>query len=145
MDPKTISKDNCQNLRVIIVDDSIMMRNILMSYLRDYGIKEIKYAQDGESALREISEARGLGMLFDIVFLDWNMPGATGYDVLTKCRGDKSNDNTAIVMVTAENKQRNVLEAIKAGATAYMIKPISKTELDSKFPQVLNWITKNSR
>ena len=142
MEPNNISKEHCENLRVIIVDDSIMMRNILMSYIHDYGIKEIKYAADGASALREISESRALGMPFDIVFLDWNMPGATGYDVLTQCRANNLNDNTAIVMVTAENKQRNVLEAIKAGATAYMIKPISKTELDSKFPQILTWLKK---
>lgn len=143
MEPNNQPNIECEKLRVILVDDSIMMRNILMSYLRDYGIKEIKYAADGESAIREISEARGIGMPFDIVFLDWNMPGATGYDVLTTCRGDKANDNLAIVMVTAENKQRNVLEAIKAGATAYMIKPISKTELDSKFPQILNWLSRS--
>ncbi len=142
MQPITIPKEKCESLRVIIVDDSIMMRNILMSYLRDYGIKEIKYAQDGESTLREISESRSLGMPFDVVFLDWNMPGATGYDVLSQCRSDKANDNMAIIMVTAENKQRSVLEAIKAGATAYMIKPVSKTELDSKFPQVLKWLDK---
>jgi two-component system chemotaxis response regulator CheY len=142
MEPNIASNPACEKLRVIIVDDSIMMRNILMSYLRDYGIKDIKYAADGESALSEIASARSIGLPFNIVFLDWNMPGATGYDVLTNCRSDKSNDNTAIVMVTAENKQRNVLEAIKAGATAYMIKPISKTELDSKFPQILTWLSK---
>lgn len=142
MDANNPLAEQCEKLRVIIVDDSIMMRNILMGYIHDYGIKEIKYAADGEAALREISESRALGMPFDIVFLDWNMPGLTGYDVLTKCRADKTNDNTAIIMVTAENKQRNVLEAIKAGATAYMIKPISKTELDSKFPQILNWLRK---
>lgn len=138
-------KSRTENLRILLVDDSVLMRNILTGYLNEYGAHDIKFAPDGDIAIREIEESLRSGNLYNIVFLDWNMPGKTGFDVLTHFRAQKAYDKMAIVMVTAENKQKNVLEAIRAGATAYMIKPVSKVDLDAKMIQILNWLERNNK
>lgn len=127
-------------LKILVVDDNVMMRSILINYLKERGVQDIRTADNGSLALQMIEEAKSLGAPYDIVFLDWNMPGTSGFEVLSQCRNNPKHGKMAIVMVTAENKQRSVLEAIKAGATAYMIKPVSKAEMDTKFSQVCSWL-----
>ena len=135
----TLNK-NVSELKVMAVDDNTMMINLMIKMLGDLGFEKIDTAGDGKEAFQKIIDAKDEGERYDIVFLDWNMPGMYGYDVLRECREIIELGDMAIVMVTAENQKRSVLEAMKVGATSYITKPVSPDELSKKVNQVLEWM-----
>jgi len=107
--------------RVLIVDDSRIMRTIVKSYFDEQKIF-CRYleAPDGAAAL-EILEVEPV----QLVLLDWNMPKLNGLDFLKKVRAMEKFKDLPIIMVTSEKARFNVIEALKAGATDYIIKPIN--------------------
>lgn len=130
---------NAGDLNLLLVDDNIMTLNFTAALLKDFGFTKIETAGNGLEGWDKINQHRGQDDAYDIVFLDWNMPVMNGYDLLRKCRDDTELNSMAIVMVTAENQKRNILEATKAGATSYIIKPVVKDELFTKIAQVIEW------
>ena len=133
-----------QKLKVLVADDNQMMRSLVADGLRKMEIEQIDIVDNGEDALSAINSAAGTDQPYHIAFLDWHMPEMTGFDVLLKCREDKSLDQMAVVMLTAEQEQSNVLKAIQSGATAYLIKPVSRDALKSNMEKVLKWFEKNN-
>lgn len=131
-----------EDVKALVVDDNMMMRRIISDQLGNIGFVRIDDASSGEAAWDMINEAKGTETPYDVVFLDWNMPGMSGYDLLQKCREDCDLHKMAIVMVTAEDLKRSVLEAIKAGATFYMVKPVTEEDLEKMAGQVLEWLAK---
>lgn len=130
---------NVSDYKVLLVDDNSMTLNLVSTMLRSNGFMAIETALDGRIALEKIAEKEQEGNLYDIVFLDWNMPEVGGYEVLRQCRENRSYDNMAIVMLTAENQKRYMLEAIKIGATSYIVKPLAQDDLEKKLKQILEW------
>lgn len=122
------------DLKTLVVDDHLSMRRMIMDYLADLGFTNIASASNGDEATKELTEN-----VFDVVFLDWNMPGKTGYMLLQQCRQDTKYDNSAFVMVTAESHDRKVIEALKAGANSYIIKPFSREHFEKVVKSVLLW------
>ena len=135
-------KGDVSGFKVLVVDDNTMMINLITNMVRDLGFKDIDTAMDGKKAFEKIKAQKNSNAPFDIVFLDWNMPEMCGYDVLKECREMPEYSNMAIVMITAENQKRNVLEAMKAGATSYITKPVSQEMLTKKIEQILDWLEK---
>lgn len=126
--------------KVLLVDDNSMTINLISTMLKSHGVTNLQASFHGHDALKKINEAREESAPFDMVFLDWNMPDISGYEVLSQCRQNSQNDRTAFIMLTAENQKRSVLEALKAGATSYIIKPLSQDDLGKRLSQVFSWL-----
>lgn len=117
-------------LRALIVDDSMVMRKIIKRSLAAAGIDSIDEATDGAQGLEAVSQED-----YALVLMDWNMPNMTGIDAVRAIRG-RGND-IPIIMVTTESERSRVLEAIKAGANDYVMKPFSAEDLTERVSDVL--------
>lgn len=135
---------DAEETSILLVDDNLMTRTLTISMLEHFGFRDIDYAVSGMEAWEKIVKMKSSGRLCDVILLDWNMPGMSGYDLLRRCREDRGLDDIAIIMLTAENQKRNMLEAIKAGATSYITKPIAHEELFAKLSQAVAWKKKVS-
>jgi two-component system chemotaxis response regulator CheY len=122
-------------MRALIVDDSQAMRNIIKGGLKGMGIFE--FVEEAENSIEALKKMGGEG-LFHIVFLDWYMPDMEGYECLLKIRQNPMCNDTKIMMVTTENQQENVIRAVMAGATEYLMKPFSIDMLEEKVWMVLD-------
>ncbi|HBM91348.1 MAG TPA: hypothetical protein DD400_05695, partial [Rhodospirillaceae bacterium] len=97
-------------------------------------------AADGNEAIELVQKAKEVNQPYDLVFLDWNMPTISGIEVLNYFRTRPEYLGTAFVMLTAESEQQNIMKAIKAGATSYIIKPVSPSDLSKKLFEIYEWI-----
>ena len=129
---------NIPELRVLLVDDNVVVRKLIEMQLTNMGFANIDSASNSNEAQEKISVAA-----YDIVFLDWNMPGKSSYTLMQEYREDRQYDHIAFVMVTAESQERYTREALKAGATMYITKPIAPATFKEKIERVLAWIESN--
>jgi two-component system, chemotaxis family, chemotaxis protein CheY len=129
--------------KFLVVDDHSLIRRIVISELKKLGASGADEAADGAEAIQKIRSANLAGAPYHTVFLDWTMPNVNGPEVLSACRADRTLDNMAIVMLSSESEEENVLKALEAGATAYITKPFKAEMLDQKLEDVLKW--KSSR
>ena len=125
-----------KTLKVLVVDDFEMMRFVLAKGLREMQVKDIQEAANGREAIDKLTKEADAGAPFDIVFCDWNMPEATGLEVLEFCRVMPAYKNMPFVMVTAEAESQSVIKAVKSGATDYIVKPISPEDLAKKLHKI---------
>lgn len=112
-------------MKTLVVDDSVTMRRILVNILRNAGIAEVDEACDGQQAVDGVRAKR-----YDLVLMDWNMPNMLGIDALKQIRA--SGDQVPVIMVTTEAEKGRVLEALKAGASNYIIKPFKPESILAK-------------
>lgn len=126
---------NCAELQVLVVDDHMIMREHVRANLAAMGFKNIDQASTVAEAEEKMAKTR-----YDILFLDWVMPGKSGYMLLQKCREDASFHDVAMVMVTSQTEERHMVEAMKAGATAYIVKPFMPAAFQARLHPVLEWI-----
>ena len=127
-------------LKILIADDHFLVRQFVRNTLQESKITNIQTAADGNEAIDLIQKAREVKQSYDIVFLDWNMPTVSGLEVLNYFRARPEYGDTAFVMLTAESEQQNIMKAIKAGATSYIIKPVSPGDLSKKLFEIHEWI-----
>jgi two-component system chemotaxis response regulator CheY len=99
--------------------------------LKELGFTNIDEAEDGVAALQKLK-----GEPFDFVVSDWNMPNMTGIDLLKAIRADAALKHLPVLMVTAEAKKENIIEAAKAGASGYVVKPFTAATLDEKLTKI---------
>ncbi len=126
--------------RILIADDHFLIRQFVKRTLVDSGIENIELVNDGNEAVDSINASIESKNLYDIVFLDWNMPIMSGIDVLAYIRTKPMYQNTAVVMFTAESEKQNIMKAIKMGATSYILKPIAPMELNKKIREIMDWL-----
>ncbi len=119
------------NMKVLVVDDFSTMRRIVKNTLRQIGFTQIEEAEDGQKAFDRLMSEK-----FDFVVSDWNMPNMTGIDLLRKVRATPQIKDIPFLMVTAEAKQENIVEAIKAGVSNYIVKPFTVATLDEKVKKI---------
>jgi two-component system chemotaxis response regulator CheY len=119
------------NMKVLVVDDFSTMRRIVKNTLRQIGFTQIEEAEDGQKAFDRLMSEK-----FDFVVSDWNMPNMTGIDLLRKVRAEPTLKHLPFLMVTAEAKQENVVEAIKAGVSNYIVKPFTVATLQDKIAKI---------
>ena len=119
-------------MRVLVVDDFSTIRRIVRGILQRIGFTNIEEAEDGQKAYALLVSKK-----FDLVISDWNMPNMTGIDLLRRMRAHPQLHNLPFIMVTAEAKQENVLEAIKSGASNYIVKPFTALTLQEKIAKTL--------
>ncbi len=120
-----------ENTQVLVVDDFSTMRRIVRNLLKELGFANVQEAEDGVDALNKLR-----GEQFDFVVSDWNMPNMTGIELLRTIRADESLKHLPVLMVTAEAKKENIIEAAKAGASGYVVKPFTAATLDEKLKKI---------
>ena len=120
-------------MKFLVVDDFSTMRRIVRNLLKELGHTEVEEAEDGNAAL-----ARLKGDKFDFVVSDWNMPNMTGIDLLKAIRADDALKHIPVLMITAEAKKENIVEAAQAGASGYIVKPFTAATLDEKLKKIFN-------
>ena len=119
------------DMEVLVVDDASAMRKIVRGLLKELGFKHIREAENGQTALDELRRKRA-----DFVVSDWNMPVMTGIDLLRAIRGDERLKNIPVLMVTAEAKQENIMAAVQAGVSNYIVKPFNAHTLQEKLNKI---------
>ena len=113
------------------VDDFSTMRRIVRGLLKELGFVNVEEAEDGAVALNMLKAET-----FDFVVSDWNMPNMTGLELLKAIRADARLAHLPVLMVTAEAKKENIIEAAKAGASGYVVKPFTAATLDEKLNKI---------
>ena len=121
-----------QNLKFLVVDDFSTMRRIIRNLLKELGFTNVDEAEDGVAGLAKLR-----GGDFDFVISDWNMPNMTGIELLRAIRADAALKHLPVLMVTAEAKKENIIEAAQAGASGYVVKPFTAATLDEKLGKIL--------
>ena len=118
-------------MKILIVDDFSTMRRIIKNLLRDLGFTNVKEADDGNTALPMLTSEH-----FDFLVTDWNMPGMTGIDLLRAVRADERLKHLPVLMVTAEAKREQIIEAAQAGVNGYVVKPFTAVALKEKIEKI---------
>jgi two-component system, chemotaxis family, chemotaxis protein CheY len=119
-------------MKILLVDDSKMMRTIQKQILNNLGPVEFCEAADGVEALKTIGATSGG---FQLVLIDWNMPNMDGITLVNRIR--ETDKKTPLIMVTTEAEKSRILEAIKAGVNNYALKPFTPESLMEKVKQTL--------
>ncbi len=122
-----------KNMKILVVDDFSTMRRIVKNILRQLNFNNIVEADDGASALDILQKEK-----VDMVVSDWNMPKMTGLELLKAVRADDALKDIPFLMVTAEARQENIIEAVKSGVSNYIVKPFTAETLGQKINQVFN-------
>jgi two-component system chemotaxis response regulator CheY len=125
------------NMKFLVVDDFSTMRRIVRNLLKELGFTNVLEAEDGVDALNKLR-----GGDFDFVVSDWNMPNMTGIDLLRAIRADATLKHLPVLMVTAEAKRENIIEAAQAGASGYVVKPFTSGTLDEKLNKIFQTMQK---
>lgn len=128
---------NPSDLKVLVVDDHMIIRQVVEQNLRAMGFSHIDTAPDCGEA-----EDKFAATDYNIVFVDWILPGKSGFSMMQDYREDRKYDDVAFVMVTSESDERHMIEALKAGATSYIIKPVTPQLFQDKVGKVLEWLGK---
>lgn len=123
-DPKT---------KVLVVDDMMTMRKIVSKTCKEIGFTDITEAADGIQAWEKISSGTEP---FGLIISDWNMPNCTGIDLLKRIRADSRYGKLPFILVTAEAEKTQIIEAMQAGVSGYVVKPFTADSLREKIEAV---------
>ena len=122
-------------MKILVVDDFSTMRRIIKNLLRDLGFNNTSEADDGSTALPILQNGD-----FDFLVTDWNMPGMQGIDLLKAVRLDPKLAKLPVLMVTAESKRDQIVEAAQAGVNGYIVKPFTAVTLKEKIEKIFERI-----
>jgi two-component system chemotaxis response regulator CheY len=118
-------------MKFLVVDDFSTMRRIVRNLLKELGFTNVEEAEDGVNALQKLKSSD-----FDFVVTDWNMPNMTGIELLRAIRGDAALKGLPVLMITAEAKKENIIEAAQLGASGYIVKPFTASTLGEKLTKI---------
>lgn len=121
-----------KDMTVLVVDDFLTMRRIVRKILRDLDFQNIIEAEDGTVAV-DVLKAHKI----DLIVSDWNMPKMTGLDLLRHVRGQDDTKDIPFLMVTAEAQKENIIEAVKAKVSNYIVKPFTAATLEEKLAKIV--------
>jgi two-component system, chemotaxis family, chemotaxis protein CheY len=124
-----------RNIKILVVDDFATMRKVVRNLLKQAGYENIVEAEDGVTALRVLKSQK-----IDFVISDWNMPNMTGIELLKAIRADDDLAKMPFLMITAEALQDNVIAAVKAGVSNYIVKPFTAEILNEKIEKIMEKI-----
>jgi len=118
-------------MKILVVDDFSTMRRIIKNLLNELGFTNLDEADDGQTAWPKLQSGN-----YDFLVTDWNMPGMTGIELLKHVRANSTTANMPVLMVTAESKRKQIVEAAEAGVNGYIIKPFTVRTLKKKLDKV---------
>lgn len=119
------------NIKILVVDDMVTMRKIVKNILKQLGFANVDEAENGQEALQKLRSGT-----FGFVVSDWNMPVMTGIDMLRAIRADEQLKAIPVLMVTAEAQQSNLIEAVQAGVSNYIVKPFTAETMQEKIGKI---------
>jgi len=114
-------------MKILVVDDSLTMRKIIVNSLSRLGFKEVVEAENGKKAFESLSKGGA-----DLILTDWNMPEVSGLELVQMVRGNEALKKTPILMITTNSAKEEVVEALKAGVNNYLVKPFTPEALKEK-------------
>ena len=120
------------DMNILVVDDFSTMRRIIKNLLHDLGYQNVSEADDGNTALPMLRSGK-----FDFLITDWNMPGMPGLELLKIVRADAELSKMPVLMLTAEAKREQIIEAAQAGVSGYVIKPFTAVTLKETIDKIL--------
>ncbi|MGO9139647.1 MAG: response regulator [Syntrophales bacterium] len=121
-----------KKIKILVVDDFATMRKVIRNLLKQSGYENVAEAEDGVAAMSMLKSTK-----IDFVISDWNMPNMTGIELLKAVRSDNDLSAMPFLMVTAEALKTNVVEAVKAGVSNYIVKPFTAEVLGEKIDKIL--------
>lgn len=121
-----------KDLKILVVDDFPTMRKIVKGVLKQVGLNDVVEAEDGSKALEVLHSNTRI----NFVISDWNMPVMTGIELLKAVRADPKLRHLPFLMVTAEAEKENIVEAVKAGVSNYIVKPFNAATLKEKLDKI---------
>ena len=121
-----------KNLKILLVDDFATMRKVIRNLLKQGGFENVAEAEDGVAALKVLKSQP-----VDFVISDWNMPNMSGLELLKAVRADEELKELPFLMVTAEALKDNVVAAVKAGVSNYIVKPFTAEVLNEKIEKIV--------
>jgi two-component system chemotaxis response regulator CheY len=130
-----------REINILVVDDFSTMRKIVKDLLRELGFHHFDEADDGATAWPMVQTGK-----YDFIVSDWNMPEMTGIDLLRRVRTDENLKDTPFLLITAEAKRSQILEATQSGVDGYIVKPFTAATLNSKIHKIFERVAerKNS-
>lgn len=120
-------------MKILVVDDFSTMRKMIRGFLKDLGCNNVSEAEDGKDALQMLKKEK-----FDFVISDWNMPNTSGIELLKAVRADPTLAGIPMLLVTAEAKKDQIIEAAKAGVNGYIVKPFNMETLEEKIKKIFS-------
>jgi two-component system chemotaxis response regulator CheY len=121
-----------RDIKILVVDDFSTMRKVIKNLLKQAGFKNVVEAEDGVAALKVLKSQP-----VDFIISDWNMPNMTGLEFLKAVRADSELSGLPFLMVTAEALKDNIVKAVKAGVSNYVVKPFTAEVLNQKIEKIL--------
>jgi two-component system chemotaxis response regulator CheY len=118
--------------RFLVVDDFSTMRRIVSGLLRELGAESILEAEDGIEAFAKLQNTS-----VDFIVSDWNMPRMTGLELLKALRADQRFAKIPLLLITAEARKENIVDAVREGADGYIVKPFASNVLGDKIKTIL--------
>ncbi|XPV77203.1 MAG: chemotaxis response regulator CheY [Desulfovibrio sp.] len=122
-----------KKMRVLVVDDFATMRKIVKNILRQLGLENVVEADDGTTAWEILNKDS-----IDFIVSDWNMPQMTGIELLRKVRSSEEYADIPFLMVTAEAQQENIIEAVQAKVSNYIVKPFTPDTMREKIDRIFS-------
>ncbi len=122
-----------KDVSILVVEDSFNIRSAMVRFLRDNGYANMHTAGDGQEAMGVLRSEQ-----VDLLISDWNMPNISGLDLLKRVRGMAPTKDIPFLMVTMKGTKQEILDAIKAGVSDYMVKPFSAQTLMDKVNKILS-------
>jgi two-component system chemotaxis response regulator CheY len=119
------------NMKILVVDDMSTMRRIVKNIMKQLGFANVEEAENGQDALDKLNAGS-----FGFVISDWNMPVMTGIQLLRAIRADDKLKAIPVLRVTAEAQKENLVEAIQAGVSNYIVKPFTAEVLQEKMNKI---------
>jgi two-component system sensor histidine kinase/response regulator len=124
---KLVPPNDIQHLNVLVVDDCADSRLIMQKMLESFGLR-VKSVSSGEESLKALKENEAREEPFELVVIDWMMPGLGGIETSKRIRKDLKL-TIPIILMTAFGKENEILDAEKAGVNAFLTKPIHQSTL----------------
>ena len=119
-------------MKFLVIDDSLIMRRIVINALKALGYQSFVEAEDGQVALEILKKEK-----IDFVITDWNMPNMSGLELTLAIRADENLKNIPILMVTTRGNKEDIISALNAKVNNYLVKPFNQINLREKISAIL--------
>ena len=129
-----------RNMKILVVDDFSTMRRIVKNLLKELGFSKFDEADDGATAWPMIQNGQ-----YDFIVSDWNMPEMSGLDLLKNVRADEKLKSTPFLLISAEAKRSQILEAAEAGVDGYIVKPFTAATLNAKIEKIFERVAERKK
>ncbi len=123
-----------EKMKFLVVDDFATMRRIVRNLLKEIGFSNVEEAEDGVMALSMLKASAN----FEFVVSDINMPNMNGFELLRQIRAEPALKGLPVLMVTAEAKKEDIINAAQCGANGYIVKPFTKATLEEKLLKIID-------